>query len=46
MWVLLVTAVVEVGSCDDGCANSDGGDVADAGNSDELVCMVWDVVCV
>ena len=38
--------VDDVGSCDGNCADSDEGDVADAGDDDGLVGGVCSVVCV
>ena len=43
--VVLVAVDDDAVNRDDGCAGSDNGDVVDVGDSDGLVGMVWDVVC-
>jgi len=43
--VLLVTAVIDAGGCDDGGADSDECDVAVVGDDDGLVEGVCGVVC-
>ena len=43
---LVGTVVLNVVNVDGGCTGNHGGDVADAADSDGLVGMDWDIVCV